>query len=324
MRQLVAWPARGRRAILTRMSMRRAGPLAVAALMSFAGAGARAQTRACPPCGPNDRCVDGVCLPPAEAPPAIAAPPVIAPPAEPLPPPAPPAAPSAAEPEPAPEVKPPPPPPRPRQQAKPRRPARHEKKRDDESDDDDDDDDAPTWHKGLLLLPFVGLHAVEGIASSDYDAGLRLGGLLGTRVTPAVSLNVELAFNFLNPNRVNGTSTTQASGHDFTIAFSPLFHGSSNLGELVVGPKLGYWSSGITTPGQGGSELQFSQAGWAFGFNVGAFAGLNDTVALGALLAYQMTFLAQSCSRGATVPIQGCTSDDFAPQILSFSIAALF
>jgi hypothetical protein len=285
--------------------------LAVALTMSFFGAGARAQTPACPQCGPNERCVDGVCLPNPDVPPAVPTPPPVeAPP------------PAAATPEPAAQPEAP-------AEARPaparRRKAHAEAKARASEEEEDDASAAPvSWRKGIIIIPFGGLHAVEGIAASDYDAGLRVGALVGTHLAAPISLNVEIAVDFLSPNQSGAVTRSQASGHDLTIAFSPLFHGSAGIGEFVIGPKLGYWSSGITSTNPGSDSTQLSQTGWVFGFNMGAFAGVSDAVALGAMFTYQMTFLSQECVRGSNVPIEGCSGSGFAPQILGFSVAALF
>ena len=112
------------------------------------------------------------------------------------------------------------------------------------------------------------------------------------------------------------------SGRDLTIAFSPLFHASAGIGEFVVGPKLGFWSSSLegTTPNFPNTEG--SQTGWAYGLNVGAFAGVTDGAAIGGLVSYQMVYLSQTCSRSADVT--DCDIHVPAPQILSFSLAAMF
>jgi hypothetical protein len=174
----------------------------------------------------------------------------------------------------------------------------------------------------MLIVPYVGFHAVEGIVADNYDAGLRIGGLIGSRIARSVSLNVELATNFLSlKNETN--ARTAPSGHDLTIAFSPLFHGAMGGGEFVIGPKLGFWSSSISQDASSTqAALQASQTGWAFGFNMGAFGGVTEDVALGGIVAYQMTFLSQSCTRGGID--EGCTSSGFPPQILSFAVAAMF
>jgi hypothetical protein len=196
-----------------------------------------------------------------------------------------------------------------------------QKREEEEEEDEDQGKVVAGWRKGLLVMPFIGIHTVQGIAASDYDSGLRLGALAGTHLEAPVSLNVEVAVDFLNRS-VNGARSV--AGRDLTIAFAPLFHASAGLAELVVGPLLGYWASSFTTDNGSISESQFSQTGWAFGVNVGGFGGVNDSLALGAMISYQMTHLSQSCERGAGASISPCSSNDLVPQILAFDVAALF
>jgi hypothetical protein len=296
------------------MKRRASGPhaLAIALSASLLAGGAWAQTPAplaCPPCGANDRCVDGVCLPNPDTPPPVAAPALPE-----APPPAPAVAPTPTEG----DLTAPPPPPSKRR----RPPPRHDE--DEEVTAKATPTDEASWRRGMLVMPFAGFHAVEGIAANDYDPGFRIGALVGTHLDRAISLNLEVAVDCLSPkvgeNAPRGSTT---SGHDLTIAFAPLFHGSAGVGEFVVGPKLGYWGSsiGLHQPGEG--DVQVSQTGWTFGLNVGGFGGLSDGVALGALFSYQMTYISQTCSRGVNVT-SSCANDTSAPQILSFSLAALF
>jgi hypothetical protein len=288
-------------------------------VLAVSGSASAQAPLACPPCGLNTHCVDGACVPngleapPAvpEVPPADAAPAPVPAPGEAVPPAGVEAAPPPARPAPAPTS-------RRRQRVTAPKPEAEE--------DSEVEHRVPTrtvaaWRKGMLIMPYVGFHAIEGIAASDYDAGLRIGGLIGARLVQSVSLNMEIATNFLSPKSIN--TRTPPSGHDLTIAFSPLFHGAMGGGEFVVGPKLGFWSSSISQDSTSTqAATQDSQTGWAFGFNMGAFGGITEDVALGGIVAYQMTFLSQSCTRGGIN--QGCSSSGFPPQILSFAVAAMF
>src|SRR5258708_17549059 len=130
------------------------------------------------------------------------------------------------------------------------------------------DPSSPPRRQRPLLMPFVGVHVVEGIAANDFKAGSRLGAILGTRLGAVTSLNVEVAVNFLTPKVADQTIAVE--GHDLTLAFSPLFHMPGRFGELLVGPKLGYWSDSLHVKGAAG-DAQLSQSGWAFGGNVGSF-----------------------------------------------------
>jgi hypothetical protein len=265
----------------------------------------------CPsPCGAGERCVDGQCLPNPDAKPA--------------------GSPAPATTSPATKAKP-----------AAKLPA----------DSDDDDEDVPakpshhavaekprvasdaeksapgereSWRRGLLVMPSVGFHTVQGIASDDYDAGLRLAVLLGAHVSPAVSLNVELASNFLSPHQDPMMMGSNLSGRDFTVSFSPLFHSSNGPVDFVFGPKLGFWSSGLELKVPGEANTQLAQSGWAFGFNAGILSGVGDGGAIGVLAAYQETVLGQSCERGPAAIGDACSSNGFAPQFLSLSFAAMF
>jgi hypothetical protein len=253
------------------------------------------------PCAPNERCVSGQCVPNPDAKP-VATPP----PAEPPPPPA------RANPDADEEAS--PPTPRPRAHKRPAAVAEEEPKA--------EPPQLESWRRGLVVLPTVGLHFVEGITSADFGSGLRLGLLLGTHVARTVSLNVEIARNFLSPNP-DPMTRDQVSGGDVTIALSPLFHAATGPVEFVAGPKLGFWSLGLTDTNAGVTD-QASESGWAFGFNAGFFVGTGDTLGVGVMLAYQIDLLTQSCARGPNVATVGCSNDGFTPHFLSMSLAALF
>src|SRR5262249_30643608 len=147
---------------------------------------------------------------------------------------------------------------------------------------EDDVEGIPPRRRGLLAMPFLGIHSIQGLASDDFGVGARLGALLGVHVDPLVSLNVELAVDFLNPTtRVN---TVSSSGHDLTVAFSPLFHVAGNVAEFVVGPKLGYWSENFTDSNRVmGTTTRSSMWGWAVGGNIGGFVNVNEDVGIGLL-----------------------------------------
>jgi hypothetical protein len=287
-------------------------------LLFAAGAGAQtfppASPGLCsPPCAAGEVCAQGQCVVPPPSSDSTAAPPPGAPAPAPPPPPvaAPPPPPPADEPV---ETPPPPPvhrkPPHPRPE--PRKPVAEE-----------EEEEPASWRRGVLVLPFFGFHAVEGIAADDYDAGARVGLFAGVHASPIVSLNVELAMNFLSPKQGAGpVFRTSPSGHDFTTTFSPLFHASNGIGEFVIGPKLGFWSSSIDVDSPNATTINKSQSGWAYGFNVGGFAGVTDNAAVGAILSYQMTYLSQTCST-ETNPTT-CSVDASVPQFLSFNVAALF
>ncbi|HVZ70787.1 MAG TPA: hypothetical protein VHJ20_00295 [Polyangia bacterium] len=266
-------------------SSRRMAITVFAVLVSLAGA-ARAQSTCEPACGAGMRCIGGECLPNPDATP-----------------------PAAATPAPAPDDDDNNTPP-----AQAPTPIRHAPPR-------EDDGSVPARQRGVLVLPFAGAHIVQGIASDDYDAGLRAGLLLGVHLTPAVSMNVELALDSLN---VANTGDNKVSGHDLTIAFSPLFHAPGHIGELVVGPILGYWSDNFTATTPDGTA-HASQLGWTFGANVGSFIAVTPEAEIGLLVSYQFTSPGNGCTAGPTSDIHDCTNTSLFPlQILGITVAAVF
>jgi hypothetical protein len=266
---------------------------------------ARAQTECNPPCAVGDQCVDGRCYAGAGQPPA----PETAP------------APAAASPvpEPTPPVVVPVPPPPPTRRPRARRRERAE------TEDEvkvDDVEGIPPRRRGLLAIPFLGVHSIQGLAAEDFGIGARVGTLLGVHVDPLVSLNVEVAVDILNPRtKLSGVSST---GHDLTIAFSPLFHVAGDAAELVMGPKVGYWSENFTTSDLG-TVTRDSQWGWAIGGNIGGFASVNEHVAIGLLVTYQFIAPSLTCTHGPLDDDRGCSqAGAFPPEILGITGAALF
>jgi hypothetical protein len=214
------------------------------------------------------------------------------------------------------------PPPSPPRRPKARRAAPASTEEDDT--DDDDVEGIPARRRGLLAIPFLGIHSIQGLAADDFGIGGRVGTLLGVHVDPLVSLNVELAIDILNP--LSKGSTASQSGHDLTIAFSPLFHVAGTAAELVMGPKLGYWSENFTITDDMRMTTRASAWGWAIGGNIGAFANVNEHAAVGLLLSYQFIDENQACTHGPLDTDRNCmqTSGLFPPEILGITGAALF
>jgi hypothetical protein len=126
--------------------------------------------------------------------------------------------------------------------------------------------------------------------------------------------------------------TTDLTGHDLSLTFSPLFHATAGIGELVVGPKLGYWSDNFTwtrVPLNSGRQIsRLSQSGWAYGINIGVFAGVSSHVSLGLLLSYQFIATETDCVHGPNPASRGCPTDGslplLPPEILGITAAAIF
>jgi hypothetical protein len=146
--------------------------------------------------------------------------------------------------------------------------------------------------RGFLALPYLGIHSFRGDSGNGLDSGLRLGTLLGGRVNEQFSLNGELTIDVINPSNV-------PTGVDFVgaavdIAFSPLIHISDGGLEVVLGPKLGFWS-GAQQASMGGVTAKARASGAMFGVNGGVFGPINDNVSIGVLLSFVVRTLGESC-----------------------------
>src|SRR5262249_11674269 len=79
----------------------------------------------------------------------------------------------------------------------------------------------PLWHEGKTVVPFAGINSFVGDRATNLGVGIRLGTLLGSRVSERWSLNVELAFDFVNADSPPGVTDR---GYVLDLAFAPLLH----------------------------------------------------------------------------------------------------
>jgi hypothetical protein len=202
----------------------------------------------------------------------------------------------------------------------------------------------PDRQRGFLVMPYLGANA---FLNSHRSVGVRGGGMAGLRfgrvesssgTNYVFSTNSEFSLDWCNRT---GSSSLVTKELEFqtVLAFSPLMHvilPSSNL-ELVMGPKVGYWvqtySYEVANTGTGlystpSSHLSQSRVGFVFGLTFGAFYGMGENFALGALLNFDLR-LAASCSTGSSSyssssgTIDTCTAGS-SPRALGLNAAALF
>lgn len=129
-------------------------------------------------------------------------------------------------------------------------------------------------------MPYLGLHAVQGQAGSNFSPGARIGALLGGHVNSTVSLNGEMTVDVADPRNVpSGVTVTEAF---VDLAFSPLVHLRNGDTEFVFGPKIGVWGLGADLS-ENAETVSMSASGFLFGINAGVFIPMGD-VAVGALL----------------------------------------
>lgn len=170
-------------------------------------------------------------------------------------------------------------------------------------------------HHGYVAMPFVGLHSIRN-SSSGTGLGLRVGGIGGARLNEHMSVNGEFSYDNINIDN----SSSGESAETFQLSLAPLFHQQvTPRGEIVVGPKVGFFHNAKTEL-YGGSSLDVGVTGWMIGGNVGAFFLVSNPVELGGMISFDYE-KGTSCS-AESFP---CTTDGVAGRkILSFVAAALF
>jgi hypothetical protein len=142
-------------------------------------------------------------------------------------------------------------------------------------------------------MPYIGVHVPTGDFGDGYDAGLRLGTLLGGHLSPTLSLNGELTIDVLNPEGVPSGADVTAVMVD--LLFSPLFHFRSDAFEGFIGPKLGAFGFSMSASYLGDS-FEGTARGFAYGMNAG-FGIPVGNMAIGGLFSYVGRHATQACTK---------------------------
>jgi hypothetical protein len=137
----------------------------------------------------------------------------------------------------------------------------------------------PAYRRGFLAMPFVGVQIPTGDLGDAFDAGLRLGTLLGGHVGSMLSLNGEINIDVLNPK---GSGDVTAVAVD--MFFSPLLHLGTEAFEAFIGPRIGF--SGIVISSKSGSTTtDLTYTGIGYGINAGIGIPLGK-LAIGGMFSY--------------------------------------
>ncbi len=175
-------------------------------------------------------------------------------------------------------------------------------------------------YKPFLLMPFIGIQSIQN-ENSGTGPGLRVGGLIGARLSDQFSFNGELLFDLWNISNV--PTGISESAYVVQFAAAPLFHvQASPTAEIVVGPKLGGFFEHASISGSyGGLTLDSSGSaeGLLVGANLGAFFRLSDALSLGGLLNFDYMRM-EWCSNDAG----NCTPSTDGLKVISFTGAAQF
>jgi hypothetical protein len=175
--------------------------------------------------------------------------------------------------------------------------------------------------KGMLVMPYLGVHSFQDSVDSGLDPGLRVGALVGGYVSNAWSLNGGFDLDLINPNSQATSAGIELSTQMVDLTFSPLFHLGNGKAEFVVGPRAGAWMEwvhesvfGMTADGTG--------EGWTLGVNMGIFGAVSPSVLLGGLLSLEDRELLHSCAT-ITGTSEMCKSSGQSATILGLSFALL-
>jgi len=151
-------------------------------------------------------------------------------------------------------------------------------------------------------LPFLGIHSYQHQEASGYAPGLRLGTLLGGRISDFVSLNGELTLDVSNPRADEAAFQEWA----FRVAFSPMIELPAGPVALIFGAKLGVFllrTEQINVDLIVSSELM----GFSAGFDGGVFVPVSAHTSIGVLLSFDWAGANQGCL-GAPAEGSSCGS----------------
>jgi hypothetical protein len=147
--------------------------------------------------------------------------------------------------------------------------------------------------RGVLFLPFLGVHSYVHEEANAYQPGLRFGAFLGGRTSDLVSLNGEVILDFSNVQGVQSTFSERA----YHFVFSPLFDFAAGAVQLVVGPKLGIFVLSYEHL-EGDISSSTELTGFSIGLNAGLFLPVSAHTSVGVLLSFDLAGANRSCVLG--------------------------
>jgi hypothetical protein len=180
----------------------------------------------------------------------------------------------------------------------------------------------------VLAIPFVGLHSYQNADMAAYAPGLRAGAIVGARLLPWLSVNLEGTYDRSFLPHVQGGPSSEFFAD---IALSPLFHFMGGPGEIVVGPEVGYFLRSESTETQGLIHLDDSSTDLAVGLNAGGFARVGRHVSAGLLFSLELRNARRYCQTLGGQPEMCTTSPTLGSAVVlhdadlfALTLAALF
>jgi hypothetical protein len=180
----------------------------------------------------------------------------------------------------------------------------------------------PEGKHGFLALPYLGFESHRGTDATDLGTGFIIGTLLGGRVNPNFSINGELRIDILRPKDV--PSNVSVSMAEVDLAFSPLFHVPLPAGELVLGPKLGFFAGSMSISSGGVEQSNASVSGLVAGLNAGAFFDVSRSTALGGMVSFTIRDPNEVCTTYGGVEYCDGDMNYTSEKVVAFHAGALF
>lgn len=136
----------------------------------------------------------------------------------------------------------------------------------------------------LIVLPLVGVQQhMNGDSAAYFGADLRVGGMVGWRITPAFSLEIELLFDRTRPQ----PPLAPVDAWTRELALLPLFHDCRDGVELIIGPKLGLWRNSDQVLSWR-ATLDDPEHGWTMGADAGLIVHTPLGLGIGALVQMEL------------------------------------
>jgi hypothetical protein len=171
------------------------------------------------------------------------------------------------------------------------------------------------------LIPHIGVHSFQGQGGAILGPGVRVGGLVGLRVSDHLTINGELTFDVVNANHLPAQDTFY-SETDVTVGLSPLVNFPVGGIELAFGPKFGGWAADYSQTSLARGDGDGSYTGFDFGANGAAFVQVGRKLWLGGLLAFDLRTYGGSCFRPFS-GVERCSSTNLPTSDKVVSLSAL-
>jgi hypothetical protein len=179
----------------------------------------------------------------------------------------------------------------------------------------------PSFQRGILFLPYLGLSLPLGVNSGSYAVGHNFGALIGIHLTPGFSISTEINVDYMSPGPLATETQTD-------YALGPLLQSGNARHVWVLGMKLGAFNIKRSVGGTATNRYSettgtsYSNSGFVWGVTFGGFVPVGP-VALGGLVRITARFLSSNCEEGIDETI--CNEGErkgISPSLTTFNLSA--